>query len=74
MPTIAPATAVISIAHGSASQNGNPSFVETTAEEYAPIAIRAIWPTVTWPAKPLTMLSPTARMMLTAITLTTNCV
>ena len=48
--------------------------VETTADEYAPIAIRAIWPTVTWPAKPLTMFRPTARMMLIAITLTTNCV
>src|SRR5262245_44917338 len=36
------------------------------------MAASAIWPTVTWPAKPLTMFSPTARMMLMQITFTTN--
>src|SRR6266567_1358403 len=33
-----------------------------------------MWPTVTWPAKPLTMFNPTARITLMAITLMTNCV
>ena len=32
MPTIAPASAVIAMAVGSASQNGNPSIVDTHAE------------------------------------------